>query len=301
MTDNSYDSPRTHYKGARHNAVKFKGYSIRHPYLIAALLFLVGSLFSAELALHWLDPWQADAYFTDLAAVLSHMQADTDRGYVNAPGVYVYSSWTVHINRYGQRLVPATHPAGCRIALLGDSVTFGYGVSDDQTWANQLALDFPGVQIINTGVNGYNTEQVAAAHQLTPAEGYLYLLINNDADPPLHWQPSEDTPVPYQFGDAFRTYWYVWDTRHQGQVYTQPDYSRFTPALIRLKQSLNVQIIGFDHDPLADRAGVTTIPYWTHANSYTDGHANAAGNQQIAAELHPYIAQMVKGDCHAGY
>jgi lysophospholipase L1-like esterase len=63
-------------------------------------------------------------------------------------------------------------PAGVRrIAVLGDSFTFGYGVNDDETWpaALQRALDrapdggpaprAPRYEVLNCGVPAYDTEQ----------------------------------------------------------------------------------------------------------------------------------------------
>ena len=75
----------------------------------------------------------------------------------------------VHINRYGQHdddfeLTPP--PGQWRGLIIGDSVTMGHGVEKDFAYANQLE-DLLGAfdnrnsshQIINAGVQGYNTEQ----------------------------------------------------------------------------------------------------------------------------------------------
>jgi lysophospholipase L1-like esterase len=74
-------------------------------------------------------------------------------------------SWTVHMETNGQRFrgpeVAAPKPEGVlRVACLGDSHTWGDGVSDDETWPAQLqGHAAPGVEIMNCGVNGYDTLQ----------------------------------------------------------------------------------------------------------------------------------------------
>ncbi len=49
-----------------------------------------------------------------------------------------------------------------RVACFGDSVTFGYGVGDDDTYPAQLGrlLQPQGFEVVNAGVTGYTTYQV---------------------------------------------------------------------------------------------------------------------------------------------
>jgi lysophospholipase L1-like esterase len=55
-----------------------------------------------------------------------------------------------------------------RLVVLGDSIAFGWGVDDDDTFCSRLeqmlADKVPGrkVEVVNTGVSGYDTEQEAA-------------------------------------------------------------------------------------------------------------------------------------------
>jgi hypothetical protein len=63
-----------------------------------------------------------------------------------------------------QPLVP-DHTSGLRIAMVGDSFTFGYGVGDRQTLPDHLERlvrrhGFSGGQVLNFGVDGYNAAQV---------------------------------------------------------------------------------------------------------------------------------------------
>ncbi len=63
---------------------------------------------------------------------------------------------------------PAVHadrkPA--RVALLGDSFTFGYEVSYDESWAHQLAMRMaPDFDLVNFGVIGYSVNQIRMKYE----------------------------------------------------------------------------------------------------------------------------------------
>lgn len=59
----------------------------------------------------------------------------------------------------GPRL-PRERTAGvARIACVGDSHTFGWGVGDDETWPAVLERELGDVEVLNAGVNGYDAEQ----------------------------------------------------------------------------------------------------------------------------------------------
>jgi len=47
-----------------------------------------------------------------------------------------------------------------RILILGDSFTFGNGLSDDETWPAQLQSLLPRHQVFNLGVDGYGMDQM---------------------------------------------------------------------------------------------------------------------------------------------
>ena len=73
----------------------------------------------------------------------------------------------VRTNRHGLRGGEPDLERPCTVLLLGDSVTFGHGVADDETYAQQLQrkLDdaFPGTfTVINSGHNGYDSRREAA-------------------------------------------------------------------------------------------------------------------------------------------
>lgn len=85
-------------------------------------------------------------------------------------------------------------PGGLRIALIGDSIAFGFGVPFAQTLGERLAerlrqrLARP-VEVLNFGVNGYNArQQLAVLERYALPHGpdiVLLLPCNNDDDEPL--------------------------------------------------------------------------------------------------------------------
>lgn len=85
-----------------------------------------------------------------------------------------------------------------RVAVLGDSFTFGTGLGDEDTWPRQLErlcnelLDAPRVEVLNFGVEGYNT-----THELLVLEGMALayepdlVLVCGYVNDPFIGSPSE--------------------------------------------------------------------------------------------------------------
>ncbi len=98
-----------------------------------------------------------------------------------------YEGVDVRTNELGLRERPLSEiPAGPRILLLGNSVTFGWGVRQDETFGRLLEKRL-GVATINTGVPGYNTTQ---AFRFLERDGdalhpdvVLVMYVGNDIDP----------------------------------------------------------------------------------------------------------------------
>lgn len=88
------------------------------------------------------------------------------RGWALAPdlrNVEVFGGKRLSSNARGLRgareVAPTKPPGTIRVAIFGDSFTFGEGVSDDETFAHQLELLLPGVEVLNFGVHGYGHDQ----------------------------------------------------------------------------------------------------------------------------------------------
>lgn len=82
-------------------------------------------------------------------------------------------------------------PSRLLIAVLGDSITFGYGVENDETIATQLEMQLPQYQFLNAGVPGYHLGQETAAYQekITPLEpdGIILVFYPNDMNAGTSW------------------------------------------------------------------------------------------------------------------
>lgn len=81
----------------------------------------------------------------------------------------------VHVNSLGLRgpepELPKP-PGRTRVACFGDSITFGYGVGDEQTYAFRLSRELAGrgVDTVNAAVTGYTSHQaLARLRALAPA------------------------------------------------------------------------------------------------------------------------------------
>ncbi len=71
-------------------------------------------------------------------------------------------TFTVRTNTLGLRGPEVVLPApGTRILAVGDSVTFGWGVEEGQSWPAQLALQL-GVEVLNAGVPAQRPPSIAA-------------------------------------------------------------------------------------------------------------------------------------------
>lgn len=131
-----------------------------------------------------------------------------------------------HINRAGLRgpEITVEKPPGVRrVLLLGDSVTFGFGTSYEETFASQLQTRLGAIgdadapyrwQVLNMGVGGYNTYTERVFYEtrgrLFQPDLVLLIVCPNDVDNPLfHFEynnaaqlttlPDEAIPNPAQF------------------------------------------------------------------------------------------------------
>jgi lysophospholipase L1-like esterase len=111
----------------------------------------------------------------DTDITLPFMRADPDTFWSPTPGYRgVFMGKPVTINALGVRggEVARPKPAGTkRLLCLGDSITFGYGVGDSETYPAALARDLPGWEVVNGGVTGFTSHQVLA--QLRRLDGVI--------------------------------------------------------------------------------------------------------------------------------
>jgi lysophospholipase L1-like esterase len=93
---------------------------------------------------------------------LVRSSADPKLGFELRPNSFVASEVDYRINHDGFRgpALQAKRGAVKRLAVFGDSIVFGYWVSEGDAFPAQLgAILGPGVEVLNLGVPGYNLDQ----------------------------------------------------------------------------------------------------------------------------------------------
>jgi len=121
------------------------------------------------------------------------MEPDPVLGWRNRPGRYVYPGYSSDVESIavtiwpdGRRATRAHAEGGARdsVVLLGDSLTMGWAVSDEETFGWQLQELLPWLDVRNYGVAGYGTYQSLLLMRTLLAEGQrprliLYGFIND--------------------------------------------------------------------------------------------------------------------------
>ena len=106
-----------------------------------------------------------------------------------------------NISEYAFRNAVTTNSLGFRspepdlakpmIAVIGDSITFGYGVADEETLSANLQKLLPAYDVQNAGVPGYNIRQEAALFRdaVAPLKPAALILVFywNDFDQSISW------------------------------------------------------------------------------------------------------------------
>lgn len=162
-------------------------------FLVATLVFLA----IAELGLR---AWLANHVIYDVemsryAQLVKLESPNPEIGHVHRPGAQAHLMGVdVTINSDGLRDVEHTRERRAdgrkRIAVLGDSLTFGWGVEREDTFAALLGGLLGGdraVEIVNFGTGNYDTTQEVALFRekglaYRPDEVFLFYFIN-DAEP----------------------------------------------------------------------------------------------------------------------
>jgi hypothetical protein len=155
--------------------------------LLAAcsVLCVLVLLLAAEGVLRLANPsYLADLPQSDLARLHRYSEV---YGWEPRPGaVALVAGQRTTINADGLRGMLHAHertPGRPRLLMLGDSVAFGFGVADDETFAADLEKD--GYEVVNLAVPGYGTDQeLLRLERLGPAYRpdlvLLHFCVRND-------------------------------------------------------------------------------------------------------------------------
>lgn len=262
--------------------------------LIAALVGVLLALLTAEALLAWFDPL-GFVYFRDQAYLSAQIIPDP-RGYSFRPGAYPLS-FTLTILPDGTRAVPDSNPTADKtLVFVGDSVTFGYGVDDDQTWVNLIARELPDVRVINAGVSGYNATNVRRAVVLYPDAGALiYLIVNNDAEPEK--QPDFTRPHSPETSSWLARYLlnlpeYLSPVSAEAEI-ARGDLPRYFDDLRAILADDRVLALAFDDAfgrmTVERCCAIPLIERGTDRVSPADGHPGVRGNEAIARQILPLV------------
>jgi lysophospholipase L1-like esterase len=160
---------------------------------------ILASVLIAEIAIRTLDPLGI-SYFEESSRYQLEKIPDPVLVYRHAPGLRrTYQGVEVSINELGlrDRKLEQRRTEELRVLMLGDSVTFGWGVAIEATFARRLesilaARQQRPVRTVNAGVGGYNTVQEYAFLRnfvdVIEPDIVILLYIRNDIqsnDPPF--------------------------------------------------------------------------------------------------------------------
>ncbi|PJF26478.1 MAG: hypothetical protein CUN53_07675 [Phototrophicales bacterium] len=266
--------------------------------VIASLIVVLLTTVMVEAALWFIDPLGIATYVYDLSTMVTIASAE---GYTLPPGVHTLRHWSYTIDEFGNRIMPRSESA-CIIAFVGDSVTFGQGVNDDETFAYKIALENPGVRFINLGKIAYNIANVRRAVESNPANGYLYFISDNDDGlpwerPPQEWGQPRELPPRLS---AVRYYVAAFQERSSASV---TDLDAFWRDLEALRARGDVLMFAMG-SPLGAQVierypDIAPIPHWGRAMSisWIDGHPNAAGHVYLLNALRERVTDFVTKRC----
>ncbi len=155
------------------------------------------TLLTAEAAVRALDLF-GSSYYEETSRYLLDTEPDPRLGYRHRRGLETsYQGVAVDINSQGLRERSIRGGLGKRILLLGDSVTFGWGVEAEQTFGRRLEELFPSIETINAGVCGYNTVQqlryLESDGLALKPDAIFLLYVENDVQPVLDIRRERST------------------------------------------------------------------------------------------------------------
>lgn len=260
------------------------------------VLFLTFLLIEGALAIF--DPWGAN-YFFDLKAMFDQVVVTEQGIYVLPEGVHQFTHFSATMLPDSTRLVPDTTPreaADGTLVFIGDSITFGWGVNDKDTFANLIARDMPEFHVVNTGIPAFNsTYSIRRMNEFPDADQVVYLIFINDPET----LPDVYQSVPKFSNYSWTTNYLIWlfalreHDRLQSQ-YTDAEYQHFEQELRELSADPRVTLFTFGL-PEDDRTyeiaytccNAHPIPVLNAAQrvSLIDPHPNTAGHRVLADEM----------------
>lgn len=270
--------------------------------IIGFLFMFIITFVMIEAVLYFLDPLGVVTYLHSFT-LLEETNLPSETGYTFVIGEHKMLNYSYTINPDESRDVPASNSnADCTIAALGDSLTFGMGVEDDETWVNILAETYPNIEFLNYGRPVFSSGNVLRSYNAYSADAYLWLVVDNDDFPDREYFPSRG-----EYPLATRLYWiYVLYPAIFGELpfnillengVAITDDGSSPSADVADTIGENTLIFGFDELPTNNIEQAIIIPKYTEVNSPMDAHPSVIGNQQIADGILPYMDDFIAEQC----
>ena len=273
---------------------------------LRVLLITIITLVMLEAFLGFLDP--LGVRYVYQLGFMQPYYIDGPGGYRLSAGLYQMGDWQATVSDDLTRLVPDNTGGSCRLAFVGDSVTWGWAVNDDQTFVNQISQALPSIDVINAGTIAYNSENVRLLVDSLDFDLAVYLIVYNDNE--LAVVKGGNHPAPgvrrYPgFGilaggeSALASY-------NNYLLYRlladQPPSSdeRYYDDIAHLTQRGDVLLFAYDEalgKRTAERFPVTVLPQYTTSISAADAHPDAQGHRQAAEHMLPTIQSTLSNVC----
>lgn len=264
--------------------------------LLASFLIAVAGI---EIYLWHADPYGLRLYLMDFRALTSH-RTSHPTGTQYHVGHHELGGYSFTALPDGLRLVPDTGRSECIITAIGDSVTFGMGVDDHETWVNLLAQRYPDVQFLNAGRPTYSVSNVLASYNYyDESDAFIYIVIDDDDGEFLRHQYN--SPPPHIFAIQIYMYFWVYPAKSPFNM------DNFMKDFVPLLQKDNILIIDFELDRLvlgdfADQyPSLRPVPMYTQVISRADPHPTPAGHIEIADNLEALVGELIEKNCGAEY
>ena len=146
---------------------------------VAAGLVMVLCL---ELGARWALRGEADGAGASGGIYDGHVYSER-LGWEPRPGArFLIDGAQTSINSFGYRgaqLPREPQPGHIRVVLLGDSVAFGYGVADDQTFGHLLDPQRRRFEAVNLAVPGYGVDQSLLRYELSGTQWHPHVVLLN--------------------------------------------------------------------------------------------------------------------------
>jgi hypothetical protein len=205
------------------------------------------------------------------------------------------------VNESGDRIMPPSDGA-CTLAFVGDSLTFGQGVNDMDTFAYRIAQQYPDVRFLNLAKIAYNIGNVRTVVESHPAEGYIYYIADNDDG--LSWaRPESEWGQPRELPPRLSALRYYVATLQEMNAPAITDPDGFWRDFDALESRGDVLMFAMGStladDIQAREPDITVIPRWSVdlKVSWIDWHPNPAGHQYLIDAMQPEIAAFVASRC----